>query len=103
MLRDEALAILASQSEALAQFGVTSLALFGSVARDEARPESDVDILVEFNRPVGLFAFVGLKEYLEQLLGRPVDLVTRAALKPQLRDRILQEAVGVIQGVAAPR
>ncbi len=69
------------------------MAIFGSVARGEAGPDSDVDLLVEFSRPVGLFHFIGVKEYLEQLLGRPVDLVTRDAIKRQFRDAILAEAV----------
>jgi predicted nucleotidyltransferase len=101
MRRHEALAILGVQMEPLSRFGVQSLALFGSAARDEARPDSDVDILVEFNRPVGLFTFLEVKEHLEQALGRRVDLVTRAGLKRQLRDRILAEAVRVGEGVAA--
>ncbi len=63
------------------------------MARDEAEPASDVDILVEFGEPVGLFEFVALKNYLEGILGSPVDLVTEDALKRQLRDRILEEAV----------
>ena len=103
MRRHEALAVLSAQMEYLAQFGVQSLALFGSVARDEARPDSDVDLLVEFSRPVGLFTFVQVKDYLEQVLDRRVDLVTPAGLKRQLRDRILEEAVRVGEGVAAPR
>ena len=103
MRRHEALAILGAQMEPLAQFGVQSLALFGSVARDEARLDSDVDLLIEFSRPVGLFTFIAVKEHLEQALGRRVDLVTRAGLKRQLRDRILREAVDVREGVAAPR
>ena len=70
-----------------------SLALFGSVVRDEARADSDVDILVEFARPVGLLAFLRLKRYLEDILGRPVDLVTSKALRPQWRERIIREAI----------
>jgi predicted nucleotidyltransferase len=101
--RHEALAILGAQMEYLAQYGVQRLALIGSVARDEARPDSDVDLLIEFSRPVGLFTFVQVKEYLGQVLGRRVDLVTPAGLKRQLRDRILEEAVRVGEGVAAPR
>lgn len=57
------------------------------------RPDSDVDLLVEFSRPIGLFEFVRLQRELSQILGHRVDLVTPAALKPQLRDRILGEAV----------
>ena len=102
MRRRQALKILASHEEALSRLGVGSLALFGSVARDEAAPESDVDLMVEFSRPVGMFAFLKVKEYLEQVLGRPVDLVTRAALKPQPRERILAEAISLGEGVATP-
>jgi uncharacterized protein len=69
------------------------MALFGSVVRDEARADSDVDILVEFARPVGLLAFLRLKRFLEEILGKPVDLVTSKALRPQWRERIIQEAI----------
>lgn len=77
----------------LERLGVKSLALFGSAARGEARQDSDVDLLVEFSRPVGLFHFMEVKEFLEEVLGRRVDLVTPDALKPQLREAILEEAV----------
>jgi predicted nucleotidyltransferase len=93
MKRDEILHLLAAHQQELTRFAVKSLAIFGSVARDEAWPDSDVDILVEFNKPVGLFEFVRLKDYLETLLDCPVDLVTPDALKEQLRERILKEAV----------
>jgi len=93
MQREEALKRLREHQAELGALGVQSLALFGSAARDEMRPESDVDILVEFARPVGFFAFLDVKEQLEKLLGRPVDLVTRKALHPKLRDAILREAV----------
>ncbi len=93
MRRDEALTILAAHKAELRQHHVRSLSIFGSVARDEAGPDSDVDALVEFDQPVGLFAFLGLKEYLEQILGRPVDLATPEALHHRLRDRILREAI----------
>ena len=75
------------------RFHVKSIAVFGSQARGQAGAKSDVDILVEFNTPVDLFDFVELKQFLETLLGREVDLVTRAALKPQMRDSVLREAV----------
>jgi predicted nucleotidyltransferase len=65
------------------------------VARDEAGPDSDVDLLVEFARPVGMFRFLAVKEYLEALLGCPVDLGTRDALKRQFRDAILRGAIYV--------
>ncbi len=85
--------ILSKHRADIAAFGVHSLAIFGSVARGEAGPNSDIDILVEFAVPVGLFEFVRLKAYLESLLGRRVDLVTPDALKPPLREQILKEAV----------
>ncbi len=95
MRRGEALAILATHQEELEQLGVKSLALFGSVARDEAKSESDVDLLVEFQEgeSIGLFELVKLQQHLEALLGCAVDLVTLDSLKPRLRDRILNETV----------
>lgn len=90
---DEALRILAEHREEIAGYGVTSLFVFGSVARGEAGPESDVDVLVEFGAPIGLFQFVRLKDYLESVLGRQVDLAMPGALREQMRDRILSEAV----------
>jgi len=93
MRRDEILQILAEHREELKGFGVKSLALFGSAARGETRPGSDIDLLVDFERPVGLFEFVRLKLYLEKLLGRRVDLVTLDAIRPAMRERILREAV----------
>ena len=91
--------ILRSHQAELREAGVKSLKLFGSVVRGEAGPESDIDILVEFSRPIGLLAFVGLKHRLAELLGRPVDLVTPEALKSPLRDGILNEANHAGQGL----
>ena len=91
--REEILKALRDCRPLLDAFGVTRLSLFGSFARDEGREDSDIDLLVEFSRSVGLFEFVRLQRELAARLGRPVELVTRAALKPQLRDRILGEAV----------
>jgi predicted nucleotidyltransferase len=93
MRREDTLRILAEHRAEIDAFGVRSLAIFGSVARDEAGPESDVDILVEFDRPIGLFRFLELQEYLETILGRPVDLCTTASLKARIRDQVLQDAV----------
>ena len=70
-----------------------SLEIFGSVARGEAGPDSDVDLLVDFDHPIGLFHFFRVQRALEQFLGCHVDLVMRDAIKPQLRERILREAV----------
>jgi hypothetical protein len=74
------------------KYGVAEIGVFGSVVRGEARDDSDVDILVEFNRPVGLLQFMDLEFYLEDQLGVPkVDLVTKAGLKPFIGRIILQE------------
>jgi len=72
------------------RFGVKSLGLFGSIARGDASPGSDVDILVEFDAP-SFDHYMDLKFYLEERLGRPVDLVLKGSLKPALRDRVLRE------------
>ncbi|TMA27580.1 MAG: nucleotidyltransferase family protein [Deltaproteobacteria bacterium] len=70
-----------------------SLDLFGSIARGDSGADSDVDLLVEFDRPVGLFQFFRVQRRLEAIVGRPVDLVMKDAIKRQLRTRILAEAV----------
>lgn len=95
MSRDEILQVLAEHREELKGFGVKSLALFGSVVRGEARPDSDVDILVEFEGPATFDRYMELKFFLEELLGRRVDLATRKALKPRLRPHVEREAVYV--------
>ena len=97
MKRAEVLRLLAEHRDELARMGVASLSVFGSVARDDAGPDSDIDLLVEFqpSAKVGLLRFLDIQEYLERLLGRPVDLVARDALKRQLRDQILREAIPV--------
>jgi predicted nucleotidyltransferase len=92
--RDFVISKLKERREDILSFGVKSISLFGSVARDEARHDSDVDLLVEFepDRPSGLFEFIDLKHLLEGWLGRPVDLVTPETLKLRLKDRILKGA-----------
>lgn len=93
MTRDEAILRLNEARPELSTLGVQSLDLFGSVARGESRAGSDVDLLVDFDRPVGLFHFFRVQHRLEEILGCRVDLVMRGAVKRQLRDRILAEAV----------
>jgi predicted nucleotidyltransferase len=95
MRRDEVIQALQSHRTDLRDRGVKTLALFGSVVRGEARPESDVDLLVEFDRPVGLFEFLDLKEFLESVLNCNVDLGTPGGLRPRIRQRVLKEAVYV--------
>jgi hypothetical protein len=89
----EVLTTLSLHQDELRELGVKSLAVFGSTARNEALPDSDIDLLAEFQRPFGLFKYVQVKEYLEEILGCSVDLVTRDGLHPALRGRILGEAV----------
>ena len=84
---------LAADGDALKAFDVKSLAVFGSVARGEAGSDSDVDLLVEFHRPVGFFGLARLQRHLEELLGAPVDLVTPGGLRTAMSDRVLREAV----------
>lgn len=71
--------------------GTQKVALFGSFVRGEAGPDSDVDLIVDFGRPIGLLALVRLERELSELLGRKVDLLTEKAISPHLRDRILNE------------
>ena len=88
--------VLSDQKEFLRnKYRVKEMSIFGSVVRREEGDISDIDILVDFSEPIGFFAFLELEEYLEQLLGRKVDLVSRKALKPRIGERILKEAVSV--------
>ena len=83
------------RTELTQKYGVRTLSLFGSVARNEAGPASDVDLLVEFDRPVGYFGLLALQDYLESLLGCNVDLGTPGSLKPRIREQVLGECVRV--------
>lgn len=95
MNRDTLRQLLASHRAELDHLCVKSLAVFGSVARGEAGPKSDVDILVEFNNTPGFDQYMDLKFFLEDLLNRHVDLVTPDALKPRIRPNVEREAVRV--------
>jgi uncharacterized protein len=96
MNRDTVLQLLAQHRPVLAQrFGVTRLALFGSMARGAARPDSDVDVLVAFDGPATSQRYFGVQFYLEDLLGRTVDLVTESALRPRLRPYVERDAIHV--------
>lgn len=96
MRKDEALKLLAQHKpELIRRFGITDLALFGFTVRDEARPDSDIDVLVSFDSPATSKRYFGVQFYLEDLMGSPVDLVTDKALRPQLRPYIEKELVRV--------
>ena len=72
------------------------LSIFNSVSRDALAPDGDIDARIEFDRSIGAFGFLDVKADLEQLLGRPVDLVTLASIEPRMRDRILRETVHAV-------
>ena len=96
MNRTRTLELLAHCKPTLAaRFGVTDIALFGSTVRDTARVDSDIDVLVAFNGPATSERYFGVQFFLEDLLGRPVDLVTDKALRAELRPFIEKEAVHV--------
>ena len=85
---------LAAHKEELQQrYRVKELGVFGSVVRGEQKGTSDVDILVEFEKPIGFFTFLELEDYLSTLLGVKVDLVSKKALKPNIGRHILQEVI----------
>ena len=96
MQRSVALSLLAQHKPTLArEFGVLSLALFGSTARDEAAKHSDIDVLVSFEGPATSARYFGVLFYLEDLLGCSVDLVTDKALRSELRPFVERDAVHV--------
>ncbi len=95
MKREQVLQVLTQNQQTLRSLYVKSLALFGSVARDEATPDSDVDLLVEFEQghPKGLFEFISVMNVLEDLLGCKVDLVMLDGLRKEFREQVLKEAI----------
>lgn len=96
MNRDEVLDVLRTHKTILSQrFGIRTLTLFGSIARDQATEGSDVDILVRFDGPTHWQRYFGAQFYLEDLLGRPVDLVTDNELRMEVRPYVESEAINV--------
>jgi len=75
------------------QYGVNTLGVFGSFVRGEQGENSDVDILVGFNEPIGLLKFVALKNQLSEMLGKDVDLVMKSVLRSKIGERILEEVI----------
>jgi len=93
---DEVIRTLHQHREAICAFNVEALFLFGSVARNEAKSNSDVDLLVEFSQPVGLFTLARLQIYLEKLLGCAINLGTPDSLKPYMQDLVIEGAKRVL-------
>ena len=96
MNKSEMIGLLQTHKQTLAErFGVTSLALFGSFARDEATDDSDLDILVTFYGPATSRSYFGVQFYIEDLTGQTVDLVTDKALRPELRPSVERNCVHI--------
>ena len=96
MNRDEVLSLLRAHKAALAQrFGVVELRLYGSFARNQAAGDSDVDVLVRFDAPPGWRRYFGAQAYLEDLLGRPVDMATNQELRAEIRPYVERELINV--------
>ena len=85
--------ILAMKPELETNYKVKSIGIFGSVVREKAGRRSDIDVLVEFEKPIGLFKFLELEELLSKRIGGKVDLVSKKALKPEIGRTILAEVV----------
>ncbi len=88
-------AIKNSKPDLREQYSVKTIGVFGSYIRGEQTKGSDLDILVEFEKPVSLFRFMDLEEHLEKMLGKKVDLVSKKALKPRIGKHILQEVINI--------
>lgn len=96
MNRDDILSLLREHKATLARrYGVTDIALFGSVARNRTSEYSDIDLLVRFDGPATSKRYFGVQFYIEDLTGRPVDLVTDKALRAELRPAVEREAIHV--------
>lgn len=92
--REDILNLLSNRLETIRSFGVREIGLFGSFARSEQNETSDVDILVELDKPK-YKKYMNLLEFLEETFGRKVDLVTKSSIKPLIRNRVLRETVYV--------
>ena len=95
MTREEVIRILSEHRAELSEMGVRSLALFGSAARGELRPDSDIDLLADLEPPYTYDRYIQVKFFIEDLLQRPVDLVMPETLKARVRPYVEKEAIYV--------
>ena len=94
MKRDEAISLLQAHKTELKRMGVDHLYLFGSMARDDARPDSDIDLFFDHERgKLGLYELIDVQEYTTGILGRKADIMTRNSIHPDLKQRIEKSAV----------
>lgn len=77
------------------RFNVRRIGIFGSYARGDYNKNSDLDVIVEFDRPLGIFGLMDLEDYLKGMIGKNIDIVTKKTLKPSIRERVLKEAMYV--------
>jgi hypothetical protein len=81
----------------LKEYGISRIAVFGSYARDEDKPDSDIDLLVDINKSYGLLKFINLKQLIEAKLGKRVDLVESQCIEPLIRDEVLASAITIYE------
>lgn len=81
----------------LKEYGISRIAVFGSYARDEVKPDSDIDLLVEINKSYGILKFIALKQLIEKKLGKKVDLVEPQCLEPLIKDEVLAQAITIYE------
>ena len=81
----------------IAEFGIRQIRIFGSFAKGEEKPHSDIDIIVDISKPIGIYQFIGLKQDLETSLSRKIDLFKPNTIEPLLKDKILAEAVTIYE------
>ena len=94
--KDEVLKILKDELPYLREkYGITKIGIFGSYSRGEQNIESDVDLLIEFEKPIGFFRFLAIEDYIEKKLGVKAELVTEDALKPRMKPHVLEEVIYV--------
>jgi len=94
--REEILRILKDELPHLKEkYGIRKIGIFGSYSRGEQNIGSDVDLLVEFEKPIGFFRFLAVEDYIEERLGVKAELVTEDALKPRMKPHVLEEVIYV--------